>query len=49
MLNTAVAESLSLFYERLKDTPKNMMDEAVHELVKETIKNRISIVQSKNI
>ncbi|MCR4750044.1 MAG: glutamine synthetase III [Lachnospiraceae bacterium] len=37
MLNTAVAESLSIFYEELKDVPKDKMDEAVHKLVKDTI------------
>ena len=34
MLNTAVAESLSLFYEELKDVAPEKMDEAVHKLVK---------------
>jgi len=37
MLNTAVAESLSLFYEELKDVAPEKMDEAVHKLVKDTI------------
>ena len=37
MLNTAVAESLSIFYEELKDVAPDKMDEAVHKLVKETI------------
>ncbi len=37
MLNTAVAEALSEFYEVLKDVPKEKLDEAVHALVKDTI------------
>ncbi|MBR3635373.1 MAG: glutamine synthetase III [Lachnospiraceae bacterium] len=37
MLNTAVAESLSVFYEELKDVPKDKLDEAIHKLVKDTI------------
>ncbi|MCR5651972.1 MAG: glutamine synthetase III [Lachnospiraceae bacterium] len=37
MLNTAVAESLSFFYEVLKDKDPERMDEAVHKLVKDTI------------
>ena len=37
VLNTAVAESLRQFHEILKDTPAEKMDDAVHELVKETI------------
>ena len=37
VLNTAVAESLSQFYEELKSVPAEKMTEAVHELVKRTI------------
>ena len=37
ILNTAVAESLSLFYDELKDVPEKKMEEAVHELVKKTL------------
>ena len=37
MLNTAVAESLSVFYEELKDVPKEKLNEAIHKLVKDTI------------
>ena len=48
MLNTAVAESLSLFYEKLKDTPKDKMDEAVHALVKETITKHKRIIFNGN-
>ena len=37
ILNTAVAEALSQFYEKLKDVAPDKMDEAVHALIKETI------------
>ncbi len=37
VLNTAVAESLSAFYEVLKDVAPEKLDEAVHALVKDTI------------
>ncbi|MCQ2523497.1 MAG: glutamine synthetase III [Lachnospiraceae bacterium] len=37
ILNTAVAEALSSFYETLKDVSEDKMDEALHTLIKETI------------
>ncbi len=37
ILNTAVAEVLSRFYEKLKDVPEADMEQAVHDLVKESI------------
>ena len=37
ILNTAVAEVLRQFYEKLKDVPADKMDTAVHELLKKTI------------
>jgi len=37
ILNTAVAEALSQFYEDLKDTSAEDMQSAVHELVKRTV------------
>lgn len=37
VLNTAVAEALSEFYEELKAVPAEEMEKAVHELVKRTI------------
>ena len=37
VLNTAVAEALRQFYEELKDTPSDQMEEAVHGLVKRAI------------
>ena len=38
VLNTAVAEELSRFYKELKDVSKSKMPEAVHELLKKTLK-----------
>ncbi len=37
ILNTAVAEILSDFYEKIKDVPEDKLDEAVHALIKEQI------------
>ena len=37
ILNTAVADALSEFYDQLKDVSKERFDEAVHELIKATI------------
>ncbi len=37
VLNTAVAEALSQFYETLKDVPAGQMETAVHTLVKDTL------------
>ena len=37
VLNTAVAEALSQFYEILKDVPAEEMDDAVRKLVKDTV------------
>lgn len=48
MLNTAVAESLSLFYEKLKDVPADKMDEAIHALVKETIVKHKRVIFNGN-
>ncbi|MCR5673019.1 MAG: glutamine synthetase III [Lachnospiraceae bacterium] len=48
MLNTAVAESLSQFYEQLKDVECDEMDEAVHKLVKDTIIKHKRIIFNGN-
>ena len=48
MLNTAVAEALSEFYEKLKDVKKEEMDEAVHALVKDTIIKHKRIIFNGN-
>ena len=37
ILNTAVAHSLSEFYEALKDVAADKLDDAIHELIKKTI------------
>ena len=44
ILNTAVAEVLSQFYEELKDVPADGMESAVHELLKKTIKEHKRII-----
>ena len=38
VLNTAVAEALSQFYNELKDTAPEEMEHAVHELIKRAVK-----------
>ena len=48
MLNTSVAESLSCFYEVLKKVEPEKMDEAVHKLVKDTIKKHKRIIFNGN-
>ena len=48
MLNTAVAEALSQFYEVLKDVEPAGMDEAVHNLVKDTIIKHKRIIFNGN-
>jgi len=48
ILNTAVAESLSEFYEKLKDVSKEKLDEAIHELVRETIIKHKRIIFNGN-
>ena len=48
ILNTAVAEVLSQFYEELKDVPADGMESAVHELLKKTIKEHKRIIFKVN-
>ncbi len=48
VLNTAVAESLSQFYDELKDTPADQMSEAVHELVKRAIVKHKKVIFNGN-
>ena len=48
ILNTAVAEVLSQFYEELKDVPADRMESAVHELLKKTIKEHKRIIFNGN-
>ena len=48
VLNTAVAEELSLFYEELKDVAPEAMDDAVHALVKKTITEHKRVIFNGN-
>lgn len=48
ILNTAVAESLSQFYEELKDVPAEKFESAVHELIKKTIKAHKRVIFNGN-
>lgn len=48
VLNTAVAEALSQFYDELKDTPEGQMEEAVHALVKRAIAKHRRIIFNGN-
>ena len=48
ILNTAVAEVLSQFYEELKDVPADGMEKAVHELLKKTITEHKRVIFNGN-
>ena len=48
ILNTAVAESLRQFYEKLKDVPADEMESAVHELLKQTIIDHKRVIYNGN-
>ena len=48
ILNTAVAEALSQFYDLLKDVSKERFDEAVHELIKATITKHKRVIFNGN-
>ena len=48
VLNTAVAESLSQFYETLKDVPADQMETAVHTLVKDTLSRHKRVIFNGN-
>ena len=48
ILNTAVAESLRQFYEKLKDVPTDEMESAVHELLKQTIIDHKRVIFNGN-
>ena len=48
ILNTAVAESLRQFYEKLKDIPADEMESAVHELLKQTIIDHKRVIFNGN-
>ena len=48
VLNTAVADALSDFYEVLKDVPKDKLDESVHALIKDTFAKHERIIFNGN-
>ena len=48
VLNTAVAESLSQFYEELKDVPAEELSEKVHALIKKTIVEHKRVIFNGN-
>ncbi len=48
ILNTAVAEALSQFYEELKDIPAQDMEHGVHELIKRAIRKHKKVVFNGN-
>ena len=48
ILNTAVAESLSQFYKKLKDVSAEEMDKAIHELLKQTITDHKRVIFNGN-
>ena len=48
VLNTAVAESLSQFAERLSSVPEEHLDHEVHELIKDTIKAHKKVIFNGN-
>ena len=48
ILNTAVAEVLRQFYEKLKDVPADEMESAIHELLKQTIIDHKRVIFNGN-
>lgn len=48
ILNTAVAEALSQFYEELKDIPAQDMEHGVHELIKRAIRKHKKVIFNGN-
>lgn len=48
ILNTAVAEVLSGFYEELKNTPADDLEQAVHEWIKKTVKEHKRVIFNGN-
>ena len=48
VLNTAVAEELSKFYDVLKSVPKNKLSDAVHDLIKKSLKEHKRIIFNGN-
>ena len=48
VLNTAVADALSDFYETLKDVPADKLDDAIHDLIKDTFTKHERIIFNGN-
>ncbi|MBQ3601241.1 MAG: glutamine synthetase III [Lachnospiraceae bacterium] len=48
VLNTAVAEALSQFYDKLKETPADKMHDAVYSLVKEVFSKHKKVIYNGN-
>ena len=48
ILNTAVAQVLSEFYDQLKDVPEDKKDEAIHNLIKDTLIKHERIIFNGN-
>ena len=48
ILNTAVAECVHQFAEQLKDVPEDKMEDAIHELIKETIIDHKRVIFNGN-
>ena len=48
VLNTAVADALSVFYGKLKSVPKKQFESAVHDLIKETLKKHKRVLFNGN-
>ena len=48
ILNTAVAECVHQFAERLKDVPEDKMEDAIHELIKKTIIDHKCVIFNGN-
>ena len=48
ILNTAVAECVHQFAERLKDVPEDKMEDAIHELIKKTIIDHKRVIFNGN-
>ncbi len=48
VLNTAVADALSDFYEALKDVPEDKLDDAIHDLIKDTFIKHERIIFNGN-
>ncbi len=48
ILNTAVAEALSRFYDKIKDVPKADLDQSIHLLLKQSIREHKRVIFNGN-